>query len=326
METLQKIVQENPFLVFRGGTSLSKAYHAINRFSEDLDLSVIVPPGFEEKRATREDYEALLLLPVERGIKAMKFSRPYEFQETSSVKYYCLFQKTDHSLFAPAFGFETRLKIESTLLSRPFPLQKMSISSYIYSFLEAEGHSVIANQYGLSSFPLNVQDIARTAVDKMCAICDYYLEKKSRRNSRHLYDLYQISFQADYASSEFRDLARKVYEERIPMERAYSANEGVSMNGLFHAIVKNHFLRRRLQPNHQVACFFWVFRSLRENRRPFMENFEVKPFSLKEKRERLLLTEKMRICFLISLFKNWTICSKRPRDFPEKSLFGGEKA
>ena len=28
-----------PHLVFKGGTSLSKAYHAIRRFSEDVDLT-----------------------------------------------------------------------------------------------------------------------------------------------------------------------------------------------------------------------------------------------------------------------------------------------
>lgn len=30
----------SPHLVFRGGTSLSKAYQAIHRFSEDIDLSI----------------------------------------------------------------------------------------------------------------------------------------------------------------------------------------------------------------------------------------------------------------------------------------------
>ena len=36
---LKELVQRNPNVVFKGGTSLSKAYHAIDRFSEDIDIT-----------------------------------------------------------------------------------------------------------------------------------------------------------------------------------------------------------------------------------------------------------------------------------------------
>lgn len=35
---LKELVQRNPNVVFKSGTSLSKAYHAIDCFSEDIDL------------------------------------------------------------------------------------------------------------------------------------------------------------------------------------------------------------------------------------------------------------------------------------------------
>jgi hypothetical protein len=34
------VLQFQPRLIFKGGTSLSKAYNAIERFSEDVDLSL----------------------------------------------------------------------------------------------------------------------------------------------------------------------------------------------------------------------------------------------------------------------------------------------
>jgi predicted nucleotidyltransferase component of viral defense system len=38
-----------PYIIFKGGTSLSKAYHLINRFSEDIDLIIDKKYlGFEE--------------------------------------------------------------------------------------------------------------------------------------------------------------------------------------------------------------------------------------------------------------------------------------
>lgn len=37
---LKELVQRNPNVVFKGGTSLSKAYHVIDRFSEDIDITL----------------------------------------------------------------------------------------------------------------------------------------------------------------------------------------------------------------------------------------------------------------------------------------------
>ena len=42
-----------PF-VFKGGTSLSKAYGLIDRFSEDIDLSMSRKPTETERRKTRD--------------------------------------------------------------------------------------------------------------------------------------------------------------------------------------------------------------------------------------------------------------------------------
>jgi hypothetical protein len=43
-------------LLFKGGTSLSKIYHAINRFSEDIDLAVdYVALGFKDDRDPRQE-------------------------------------------------------------------------------------------------------------------------------------------------------------------------------------------------------------------------------------------------------------------------------
>jgi len=49
-------------LVFKGGTSLSKVFHAIDRFSEDIDLSLstdyleLPEPGKSRNQAMREMY------------------------------------------------------------------------------------------------------------------------------------------------------------------------------------------------------------------------------------------------------------------------------
>ena len=47
---LNKLSKVNLPIVFKGGTSLSKAYNLINRFSEDIDLSMQKKPTQTEKK------------------------------------------------------------------------------------------------------------------------------------------------------------------------------------------------------------------------------------------------------------------------------------
>lgn len=37
---LERLVELQPNIIFKGGTSLSKCYKIINRFSEDIDLNI----------------------------------------------------------------------------------------------------------------------------------------------------------------------------------------------------------------------------------------------------------------------------------------------
>ena len=61
---LKELVQRNPDVVFKGGTSLSKAYHAIDRFSEDIDIT------FEEHlgEARRKKIKYQLLQPISEDL------------------------------------------------------------------------------------------------------------------------------------------------------------------------------------------------------------------------------------------------------------------
>ncbi len=41
-------------------------------------------------------------------------------------------------------------------------------------------------------FDIQVQSLERTFVDKVFAICDYYIKKRTTRLSRHIFDLYKM--------------------------------------------------------------------------------------------------------------------------------------
>ena len=64
---------------------------------------------------------------------------------------------------------------------------------------------------------MNLQSINRTYIDKVFALCDYYMQGKSKRYSRHLYDLYKLKECVTF-DEEFRGLIGEVRKHRENMK------------------------------------------------------------------------------------------------------------
>jgi hypothetical protein len=91
---------------------------------------------------------------------------------------------------------------------------------------------------------MKVQSLSRTLVDKIFAVCDYYLLDKPRRNARHLYDIYKL---APYVKvdDEFRALVNDVRKHRLNMGDTYApaAKESVDIPKLAKKIYDTNFYR-----------------------------------------------------------------------------------
>ena len=72
---------ELPF-VFKGGTSLSKVYGLIDRFSEDIDLSMNRKPTESEKKKTKSTVTEIA------GELGLKLSNPEDIQSRHSYNKY----------------------------------------------------------------------------------------------------------------------------------------------------------------------------------------------------------------------------------------------
>ena len=58
---------------------------------------------------------------------------------------------------------------------------------------------------------MKVQNIDRTLADKVFAICDYYLQGKTKRYSRHIYDIHKLLPKVPI-EEEFKVLVKQVRE------------------------------------------------------------------------------------------------------------------
>ena len=78
--------------------------------------------------------------------------------------------------------------------------------------------------------PLNeVQGIDRTLADKVFAICDYYIQSKTAKHSRHLYDIYKL-LPLVPQDEKFRQLIQEVRAVRAQSVVCPSAQPEVNIS------------------------------------------------------------------------------------------------
>lgn len=225
-----------PQYIFKGGTSLSKCFSAINRFSEDIDLSYYVTAhenitSGKIKRANKGIKEAINHLgfifkneeEFKSGRKFQVFEAEFAFKEEDSVV-------RDHII------------IENSILTISFPVIEKDIESMIGSYLKDMDMNNLIDDYGLHGFSVNVQDISRTFIDKVYAICDYYLEDKAYEHSRHIYDLHMLYNKIE-SLDDITELIQAVREERKNNIKSISILEEKNIKNLLQEIIDKNFYK-----------------------------------------------------------------------------------
>lgn len=227
------------YLLFKGGTSLSKGWNIIDRFSEDIDLALERAFFLNEKnlacaqctsntqihklRENAQDYlfgefkEELKEQLIALGLDVKVFSEN-EFLDENGQS-----QKVDHdkdpsviyvqypSLYNGEAPYATPIvKIEISVLSMSEPFEMKRISSLVEQVYKDEDVDSDIVQTIKTVSP------ARTFLEKAFLICEEYQKKEPRtyRMSRHFYDLEKLSH------TPYAEIA-------------------LSNSGLYHAIVEH---------------------------------------------------------------------------------------
>lgn len=225
---LKRIVEDVPNIIFKGGTSLSKCYKLINRFSEDIDLNIET-----DKRPTEGQRKKL-----KEAIVSIIDEFGFNLENAENVRSRRTFNRyiIDYSTVFSAQYLKQHLMIETAVHIKAYPCKKMQATSIIYDYLENnQFHSLIA-RYDLEPFEVNVQMAERTFVDKLYALGDYYLSDAVAEHSRHIYDIYKLS-EIVALDDSLRILASEVYAEREPHTQCRSAKPGIDMNKLLQEII-----------------------------------------------------------------------------------------
>ena len=151
--------EEIPF-VFKGGTSLSKAYEVIDRFSEDIDLSMNRKPTESEKKSSK-----IAILKTGKML-GMNINNPGKIKSRYDYNMY-VFEYD--SLFT---DIPMEIIIETSYYQTSYPVNKQQIKSFVGEFCEQNAIN-LPIQFDAKNIYMNVQSIERTFIDKVFAVCDY---------------------------------------------------------------------------------------------------------------------------------------------------------
>ena len=183
-DTIQSMIlfklskSELPF-VFKGGTSLSKAYGLIDRFSEDIDLSMNRKLTESEKKKTKK------LICYSSEELGLVLSNADDIQSRHSYNKYIFKYE---SLFS---DIPLELIVETSFYQEVYPVETHAVGSFVGKFCEKRGVKLpIPFEEALVN--MQVQSLERTFIDKVFAICDYRLQDMQDRDSRHLYDIAKL--------------------------------------------------------------------------------------------------------------------------------------
>ncbi|MDR2532290.1 MAG: nucleotidyl transferase AbiEii/AbiGii toxin family protein [Oscillospiraceae bacterium] len=248
---LSEIAKRQPGIIFKGGTFLSKCHKIINRFSEDVDLSV-EPKTDKVTESQRKKLKADILEIIEEA--GFILENPEDVRSRRDFNQYII--NYNSGLLNEENSFlEPNLIVETSVFIKTFPSEEKEVSSLIYHYLKAENADEQIEMYELKPFKMTVQALERTFVDKIFAIADYYMRKESaERLSRHIYDLYKIYPEIKFDET-FAKLVAEVREVCKPWNLCVSAQDGVDIQGVLRKIVKEDYYKQDYEQITQNMLF-----------------------------------------------------------------------
>ena len=254
--TLKALFQTDchDYLIFKGGTSLSKGFNIIERFSEDIDLAISHSFfGIENtSKSQREKLRKMARVYIHENLASQLDARLKEIGVSGySIENVCRIQDKNGewrpidsdkdptvillhytSILENTINYiPPRVKIEISCLSMDEPTELRQIRSLIGDRFEGEDSD--AESYIRTVVP------TRTFLEKLFLLAEEFQKEKPRsvRMSRHLYDLEKL-MDTEYGEEALSN--RKLYEAIVKHRRAYYALKYVNYD--LHAPLTINFM------------------------------------------------------------------------------------
>jgi hypothetical protein len=244
-------------VIFKGGTSLSKGWNLIQRFSEDIDL-FLDPQAFTPPLGNKAINTRLKTLrdAIAEGV-------PLTFLKDESKTFGGL-GRNDRFSFPQRFGGPGevgRVLLEAGIASGREPTETVPLRSFVGQFLQETGATLGAEDEG--SFPMRLLHFRRTFVEKLFAI-HKKVELLKRDgvavgpHTRHYYDLVQLANRDEVIAMLRSPEYAKIKEDYDRISRQYFPEHYFYPEGMTFsrsdALFPPDELGRVLGPQYEEQC------------------------------------------------------------------------
>jgi hypothetical protein len=259
-EALRIVAERWPTqVIFKGGTSLSKGWKIIDRFSEDIDLFLNRAAFEPPLGSNRVDRKLKAIRDAVSNHPGLTYTSNGGFSDRGVArKDYFEYQQT----FSGIASIANRILLEAGTRSGDYPLEKVKLSSYLAEFLQTIGESLGADDE--SPFFMQLLDYRRTFVEKLFTIQSKVEQSLQEGTSigtyaRHYYDLYCLAQQDSVKAllenteffSEIKQDCDRISKEHFakshlpPKDLAFSTSQALFPQG---------DLRKKLQKDYETQC------------------------------------------------------------------------
>ena len=239
--------------ILKGGTSLSKGWDLLDRFSEDIDLLLRI--DHEGKEISKGERERRLKKPVSvisntegfTEVKKLESTAEKGVHRTAEFKY-----SSDVDLIE---GLSSTITLEMGVRGGTTPVEKREIQSIVGKFAAAQNQTDLAED--LSSFTFEILGLQRTFVEKLFAIHAVYLENHAQNKTRHYYDIYKLCEVDEVlnfvGSAEYRDMVSdvKAHSEQhfpdtpLPENDSFAKSPAFAPTGKDRQALESNYKRER---------------------------------------------------------------------------------
>jgi predicted nucleotidyltransferase component of viral defense system len=231
---LKFLSEKIPFIVFKGGTSLSKCHNIIKRFSEDIDIAIDTEISKSQKKNIKQS-----IIEVANFLE-LEITNIDETRSRNNYNKYIFAYKS--VLESENTFLKSGVILETSYITISFPTENKIVSSFIGNMMKTESPDFIET-FGLSDFTMKTQCIERTFIDKVFALCDYYLQNKISSHSRHIYDIYKILPKINF-DENFYKLIFDVREVRKISPICISSDEKYKISELLKEIINKDIYKK----------------------------------------------------------------------------------
>lgn len=191
LQLLSKIDKEGK-AVFKGGTSLSKAYSIGARFSEDIDIAILDANSMNGNQLKN------VIKRTSKGMASGLEEIVIPGATSKGSHYHKAFYQYPKVVATTQIGAikAGQILVEISAFGNPYPYERRTIKSFLTDFFLRIGRQDLIDEYDMHKFEVCVLDKRRTLTEKLVSIIRASLAENHiqclSEKIRHFYDIHYL--------------------------------------------------------------------------------------------------------------------------------------